>query len=191
MVAGGDFSAASTTKRKNRDCRSALRNRGEFAVSRAAEKGIGPVVVVVDALDEAEVPTSGVNRLCLPRLLPPGSYVVATIRKNLDPFLDVEQRSDDILFDKDSVENQRDVRAYVDSYVQNHWDAMQNRLAEWKASRQDFVEIVSRQSDGNFMYLHYILPDIRNGRICSLQSTMQFVTMASPRNSRKHRRGVL
>ena len=47
----------------------------------AAKKDSSPVVILVDALDEAEPPPAkGVNKLTLPGRLPDGCYVVATNR---------------------------------------------------------------------------------------------------------------
>jgi hypothetical protein len=142
-----------------------LENILGLAVTRAAEKGESPVVLLVDALDEAEEPAAGVNRLSLPRILPAGAYVVASIRKNVELHLDVDQRAGDILLEKDSSDNESDIKAYIRAFVQRHWEVMEDRLAEWKASQEDFAKIVWRQSEGNFMYLHYVLPDIRSGRI--------------------------
>ena len=139
-----------------------LENLLGLAVSRSAD---GYVVLLVDALDEAEQPVPGVNRLSLPRLLPEGAYVVASIRKGVELELDIEQRAQDILLEKDSIHNERDVKAYIRAFVERHWDAMKGRIAEWETSHEEFAEIVWRQSEGNFMYLHYVLPDIRKGRI--------------------------
>lgn len=136
-----------------------------LAVDRARETGDGPVVLLVDALDEGEEPAPGVNRLSLPHLLPSGAYVIASIRKNIEVRIDTEQRAEDILLERDSLENQADVKDYIQKFLSRHRSAMNDRLREWGKSQETFVDIVSHQSEGNFMYLRHALPDIRDRKI--------------------------
>src|SRR5205085_2703647 len=81
----------------------------------AAERASGSsVVVVVDALDEAEdiglAPTA--NRLFLPQSLPPHVYFILSTREKEDYRLTVDRRQD-IYLDDRSPENQEDVRRYI------------------------------------------------------------------------------
>ena len=61
-----------------------------------------PVVVVVDALDEAEAPRPGyASRLCLPSALPDGVYFIVTTREQSDLGLVVDRREDIFIADND------------------------------------------------------------------------------------------
>jgi hypothetical protein len=130
------------------------------AVERSSERGEQRVVLLVDALDEAEEPARGVNRLFLPGRLPPGCYVIATIRDRVDPHLDSEQRADDIVLEEKTSDNERDVRKYIGTFVERHRDVMKIRLAQWQATEEKFIGMVWDKSEGNFMYLRHVLPEI-------------------------------
>lgn len=135
------------------------------AVERARERG-EPVVVVVDALDEAEDTglASSANRLYLPRSLPPGVFFVVTTREEADYRLDVDNDSQIWIRDEDPA-NKQDVARYVEGFVDAHPDPMHARIAEWGLGREDFVEQVATLSEGNFMYLVHVLPEIAGGRL--------------------------
>jgi trypsin-like peptidase/AAA ATPase-like protein len=124
-----------------------------------------PVVLLVDALDEAETPRAGVNRLFLPHRLPDGAFIVATIRINVDERLDVAQRLEDIVFDETAKENEDDIKAYISEFLHRHKATMTERLAQWKIDESGFVQTLWLQSEGNFMYLRHVLPDIVRGMI--------------------------
>ena len=75
-----------------------------------------PVVLVVDALDEAEEPSgpdyrAGVNRLKLPATLPDGVVVVATIRTGVPDLLTMARRAEPISLRWDDPLNLADVRS--------------------------------------------------------------------------------
>jgi hypothetical protein len=143
-----------------------LRELPGEAVAVAERERDTPVVLLVDALDEAETPpsNSGVNRLALPYDLPDGAYVIATIRDNVDPFIDAARRAQDVEIDEHDERNLTDIRAYVQAFL-GHSSAIEPRLREWKVAPDDFVEKVTEASGGNFMYLVHVLPDIAEGRI--------------------------
>jgi hypothetical protein len=126
-----------------------------------------PVVVLVDALDEAEdvglAPSA--NRLYLPRALPKRVYFVLTSREQLDYRLDVDHRKDLYLRDQDP-QNLEDVRAYVRGFLESHPE-MERRIAAWKIGDDQFLELVTEKSEGNFMYLVHVLEDIRAGTLSS------------------------
>ena len=123
-----------------------------------------PVVVLIDALDEAEdvgLP-SDANRLYLPAALPDGVFLIVTSREEHDFRLNVDRREDIYLRD-DSPENLADVRQYVMNFVAAHQPAMGQRLQQWEVSAEDFVAIITEKSQGNFMYLVHVLRDIQKG----------------------------
>jgi hypothetical protein len=135
------------------------------ATERARSRGES-VVVVVDALDEAEDTglASSANRLYLPRSLPEGVFFVVTTREEADYRLDVDNESEIWIRDKDP-SNQRDVARYVASFLEANPPAMNARVAEWGLSSEAFIEEITALSEGNFMYLVHVLPEIARGQL--------------------------
>jgi Trypsin-like peptidase domain/NACHT domain len=132
----------------------------EEASQALADSSSSRVVLLLDALDEAEEPPRGVNRLWLPRSLPERTYIVATIRSKVDPLLKVEDKAKDIVLEKNSVDNKADIAAFVSNFAHREWQTVQDRV-KWARSREDFITVVCERSEGNFMYLHYVLSALR------------------------------
>jgi hypothetical protein len=136
------------------------------AADRARQRGELPVVVVVDALDEAEdiglAPSA--NRLYLPRALPPGVFFVLTAREEDDYRLDVDNESEIWLRDDDPA-NERDVASYIEAFVAAHAETMRERIEAWDLESASFVTEMTKLSEGNFMYLVHVLPEIAAGRL--------------------------
>ena len=132
----------------------------------ASEAGNKPVVVLVDALDEAEDAglAATVNRLYLPAVLPEKVFFILTSREQIDYRLDVDRREDLYVRDDDP-QNLNDVRAYVRNFLDAHPGQMTPRIAQWQVSADGFVELLTDRSQGNFMYLVHVLEDIRTGRL--------------------------
>jgi len=130
----------------------------------AADPGNCPLVVALDALDEADwqLLPARVNVHYLPPALPEGVYVVASTRPDQDIPLNVVRRRD-LDIEQDSVGNLLDVRAYLETYARR--EGIGYRLAEWRIDAETFVAELLHKSQGNFMYLHYVLPDIEAGRL--------------------------
>ena len=136
------------------------------AADRARENGELPVVVVVDALDEAEdaglAPSA--NRLYLPRALPSGVFFILTMREEADYHLNVDNETEIWLRDDDPA-NEQDVARYIETFVMAHSQVMHERIREWGVEPAAFVTEVTKLSEGNFMYLVHVLPDIAAGRL--------------------------
>lgn len=132
----------------------------------AAAKTPHPVIILVDALDEADCGglPAGANCLFLPPSLPPGVFLIVTSREEYDQRLHVDREKAIYLRENDA-ENQRDVKAYITSVISASEDAMIRRIDEWNVSASDFIETLAVKSEGNFMYLVYVLSDIRDGII--------------------------
>jgi hypothetical protein len=97
----------------------------------------------------------------MPFSLPEGTYVVATTRPLDDLRLSVaEMRVLDL--EADSEGNLQDITTYIEAYVER--EEMQVRLAAWGVSAEQFVVALRAKSQGNFMYLYYVLPAIEDGR---------------------------
>jgi hypothetical protein len=139
----------------------------EQCLQEAAAKSTNqPVILVLDSLDEAEwrMLPPRVNVHYLPPVLPEGVYVVVSTRPDKDIPLDVVSRR--ILdIEPDSEGNLLDISAYLENYAKR--SEMLMRLKEWGATTADFVTELLDKSQGNFMYLRYVLPAIETGRLGS------------------------
>ena len=136
-------------------------------LAEAAEKpGSLPLVVLVDALDEADdvgLP-AGANRLFLPPSLPNGVHFVVSTRPQYDYRLFVDERTDIYLRESDP-ENLEDVRSYIVEFVERDRVKMAPQIERWGASEGEFVAVLTEKSEGNFMYLVHVLRDIRKGAL--------------------------
>ncbi len=143
--------------------------RGLLAEAVSAADG-DPVVVLVDALDEAEEATKKApgptrpNPLHLPRVLPERAFIIVTMREHARNALVVD-RTRQVELRDDAPENLKDVRRYVDNFVSKHRNDMVGRIAAWGVDEQAFSETITEKSQGNFMYLVYVLQDIRDGKL--------------------------
>jgi AAA ATPase domain len=125
-----------------------------------------PLVVVVDALDEAEDIglASRANRLFLPPTLPAGVYFVVSTRELYDYRLFVDARRD-IYLREDDPQNLKDIRAYIREFLRANPEKMAAKIEEWRVPEHEFVEALTANSEGNFMYLVHVLGDIRSGAL--------------------------
>lgn len=125
-----------------------------------------PLVILVDALDESQdldLP-DGTNCLFLPPDLPKNVYFIITTRELVDYRLVVANRRDINLQD-DSPENLKDIRQYIRHYLQTHSTSLVSRLKEWETNEDEFLDVITQKSQGNFMYLVYVLSDINTGKL--------------------------
>jgi hypothetical protein len=130
----------------------------------AATSGKQPIVIAVDALDEAEDVgfASDANRLFLPPSLPPRVFFIVSARNEDDYRLFVSARRDVYLRDNDP-RNLDDVGTYIRAYLAREQSRMETRLHEWSVNEGGFVEELTKKSEGNFMYLVHVLRDIASG----------------------------
>ncbi|HEX5535067.1 MAG TPA: ATP-binding protein [Actinomycetales bacterium] len=136
------------------------------AAEAARVAGDLPVVIVVDALDEADRMDEyrSANRLFLPRTLPEDVFVVLTAREEHDLALDVDHQAHLSLRDDDE-RNLSDAIAYVHTYASAHRDILSPKLVEWGVDDDEFVTLVVQRSEGNFMYLVHVLPELARGSL--------------------------
>jgi hypothetical protein len=118
-----------------------------------------PIVIIVDGLNET-VPPQGVNPLGLPAMLPPGVYVLASQRPVEVP---LRVRVDRIVLtiDRAGDHNREDVAAYLEG-VAGQPDMAALLEAAGVPSRR-FVETLLERSGGVWIYLHYIVAEVRRG----------------------------
>lgn len=117
------------------------------------------VTIVIDALDEAVALDAGVNPLYLPLTVPPGVYILATSRRNTSLRIDCEVETLDI--EQDDAGNLADVQAFVESYSGK--PGVSRYRKEFNLSEDEFVKELVERSQGNFMYLRFVLPEIESG----------------------------
>jgi hypothetical protein len=125
-----------------------------------------PVIILVDALDEAEDIglAPGANILYLPPALPDGVYFVIATRDKADLRLSVD-RCKDIYLDENDPHNLEDVRLYIGNFIRDHRTQITPRINEWGVEEDEFIDVITEKSEGNFMYLVYVLADIRDGKL--------------------------
>lgn len=150
-----------------------------------------PLVVVVDAIDEAEKPEYGTpsNRLLLPRVLPPDVYIVLTGREEADPHLDVERISR-ILLREEAEDNLRDAGDYIARFILDNAAEMTTRLREMNADEASLAAALLDHSEGNFMYLTHVLRDIRSGKVVVQEKGMDSLPYGLQGYYRSHWRAM-
>lgn len=124
-----------------------------------------PLVILVDALDEAGEYQGGdtiVTLLANAQGLPPQVRFIVTSRPDntlLRP-LDLQQRS--LLIDAESRENMDDVRRYAQTRIDAS-PALQAVLGAYSMEALPFVAQAVAASNGNFLYMAWLLRSIENG----------------------------
>ncbi|MFC4070962.1 TIR domain-containing protein [Actinoplanes subglobosus] len=130
--------------------------------ARANEAADRPLVVVVDALDEVNTggDPEGANVLLLPRHLPGGVYFILSSRRAGVPLhTDAPNRVFDL--GRHHGQTMADVREYLRR--QGSRDRLRGWLADHGIPLPDFVDVLAGKSDGNFMYLRHVLPELAAG----------------------------
>ncbi len=133
-----------------------LKSLLEQVVARRPEKKI---VLVVDGLDEATGIRKGVNPLYLPVTLPPGVYILASSRRGIRLRVDCEL--EELEIEQDETGNLADVRFFVESKLEG--PGTRAYLESQGLDEETFVVEMVDKSQGNFMYLRYVLPEIERG----------------------------
>ncbi|MEG3918008.1 GUN4 domain-containing protein [Microcoleus sp. T3_A4] len=123
-----------------------------------------PVVVVIDAIDEADVPPPACNWLYLPKNLPKGVYVILTHRPGdylltTDPGVRVEEQ----IITWDDPLQQRDIELYLPLQVKRPEIREVLENATPTVTQNQFIAKLQEASQGNFMYLEYVMDSITSG----------------------------
>ncbi len=119
------------------------------------------LVIVIDALDEVDTShfPSGPNILYLPATLPQNVYIIMTTRRmSLNLRIECEQETFEI---KPDAANRADIREYVEHAVGRL--GIQTYIARQGIDNEFFIDHLVEKSEGNFMYIRYVLPDIERG----------------------------
>ncbi|MFJ5993165.1 hypothetical protein [Lentzea sp. NPDC092896] len=131
----------------------------EALLTEAAKTSGGPLVLVVDGLDEADA-VEGMLPWGLPRVLPPGVFVVGTCRTGHRPGR-VDSPSAVLPIAADDPRNRDDLTRHLSHVVQEK--ALAERLAAANIGAADFVTALSERCGGVWVYLRYVLAEVRLG----------------------------
>ena len=128
-----------------------------------------PVWLVVDGLDEAEPPPRGANPLLLPVLLPDGVFAAVTRRAG-ELLRDASMPKLPISLTRDDPEQTEDIDRLLHDRAE-HDPVLARTIADARpaVSVAEFVANVRDASEGNFMYLSYLLADLAEGGVSGLR----------------------
>jgi len=132
-------------------------------VSRHLEPG-STTVLLVDALDESSRDglERGVNPLYLPPSLPEGIVAVVTTRpERTVNGLQAAEPFERMTLAPEGEQNLADIREYVESFLPR--PGIRTYLDEQGLAGAELVDQMAVKSEGNFMYLCYVLPAIEQG----------------------------
>ena len=121
------------------------------------------LTIVVDALDEVDGSDREANVLFLPLDLPDRVYFILSRRPTSLAFSVRSPHRVLKLGQEYAEEGIQDVAEFVLRRA-TATSGLQSWLAEHKLTPQRFSSELAQKSRGNFMYVHYILPDIEKGR---------------------------
>ena len=124
-----------------------------------------PLIIAIDALDEVSDSrdiSQRNNILNLPSSLPENVYVIATTRNIKDLKLVVDNLACPIVIEEYPDLNSNDISEYIKAYYSNS-SLLKTWAKKQKLSEAAFVAEMTQKSEGNFMYLHYVLPAIEAG----------------------------
>lgn len=128
-------------------------------LEKAARKSKGPLVILVDALDETEQGELEVyNTLALPGALPPKTYVVMTCRKDLSKHKLQFAKYEKEIINANESWNLQDIRLYIEGKLK--LEGMQSYMDYYELKETEFCDTLVEHSQGNFMYLRHVIPDI-------------------------------
>lgn len=120
------------------------------------------IIIVIDGLDEASAVnrSAGQNILGLPTYLPKNVYLIVSRR---DEWLPMVTHSQHRIFDLRDHRDEctQDIENFLIKSVEK--PALIQKIREWKISTNDFVERLKFTSEYNFMYLHYVIPELECG----------------------------
>lgn len=88
-------------------------------------------------------------------------YIVVTTRPRHDIRLEVLNPRT-LELKADSADNLQDARSYIGVFLPDA--QLQQRIADWNVTSEQFTEHLLHKSEGNFMYLHHVLPAIKAGQ---------------------------
>jgi len=121
------------------------------------------LVIAIDALDEVDrTDHTGANLLYLPARLDKGVYFVMTQRPGTLPLtVSTPPHRFDLMQHQE--QSLQDIQTYIRGEV-NKSSQLQAWIDEKGLTVEKFITQLANKSENNFMYLKYVLPDIKNGK---------------------------
>lgn len=129
------------------------------------------LIIAIDALDELKWDVNPLaNILYLPQALPTNVYIVLTARPKATGYDFTLQVSNlqEIVIDSKSELNMKDILACIEYYLSED-PRLKEQITSWNVAKDKFTEIMLEKSEGNFMYLRYVLPAIMRGEFASIE----------------------
>jgi len=125
-------------------------------------------LVIVDAVDEVDPIelSDHTNPLCLPTTLPKGIYFIVTSRSDRKYIPGVRCKWEELEMQHDSPDNLADITSYIQAHT--YRERIRSYLQRQNLDVQTFTTIMVEKSEGNFMYLRYVLQEIENGAYTDL-----------------------
>jgi hypothetical protein len=129
-------------------------------------------VIVIDALDEVDNLglSGGANTLYLPLTLPAGIFFICTMRREDNERLllrtDMAQRLT-LFINQDDEDNIADIREYIK--LQVPLPGIQAYIQKQNIDDELFIQHLIEKSQGNFIYLRMVLPEIEQGAYVDLE----------------------
>ena len=125
----------------------------------------GPVLLIVDALDEAHTgQAESIPRLLAARLedLPPWVRLVLSSRKEPE-LLDLFSRYRPFELAADRPENLADIRRYLEARLAA--PELVHRLEAQRVAPAAVAKVIEERGEGNFLYVTQVVADIRSGQL--------------------------
>jgi DNA polymerase III delta prime subunit len=120
------------------------------------------VLIVIDSADEVrDAFTTRTNILSLPVELPEGCFVLLT-QRNVDLPLRIECPQHASYLDQKSAANLHDLETFLINQTKK--EGIIRYMEKQRLTPARFTAILQDRSEGNFMYLNYVLPEIESGR---------------------------
>ncbi|MFZ4656662.1 MAG: effector-associated domain EAD1-containing protein [Caldilineaceae bacterium] len=122
------------------------------------------IVIVVDALDEAGAPGNQ-NVLCLPTGLPEGVFFVVSQRPatTMLTIKDAKTPRHDCRLTAESAENQADMRRFLQSAAVLPEINQAFQASEHQYTAAEFITTLLAKCRGSWIYLYFVLQEIRRG----------------------------
>lgn len=130
-------------------------------VCEATHKAVGPVILIVDALDEADPPGPGQNPLMLPDHLPQGAYVIVTYRPGMTLLTTAPDVAiDALLIERESGEQLADIEQALRARALEPAIIALCAAFDPPLLSNEFIARLATASEGNFKYLEYVLLEL-------------------------------
>jgi hypothetical protein len=152
--------AAELSRRANREVDSLARLMRLTAAAREKSGSSEPIIILFDGLDEVDPPPPGRNPLNLPKELPAGCFIVVAQRPQA-PRIRADAPLEYFTIDPSGADNRDDMRIHLEGCAQQA--ELATLLAESSISAEAFTDTLLEKSDGVWIYLHYVLTEIRSG----------------------------